>query len=106
MKYDCALCGVAYDSDAHYGMEEAEKAKRCFLCDFWVRKIQSGKGVRIAGHHYQIGVEGSAFPGFSGRRFVILFRDGTKIVTTNLWHQGEIPERFRGELPDNAEFTE
>jgi len=106
MKYDCVLCGEAYDSSSHYGMEEAEKAKRCFHCDFWVQKIQSGKGVRINGHHYQIGREGDAFPGFSGRRFVILFRDGTRVVTTNLWHQGEIPERFRDTLPDNAEFTE
>lgn len=24
--------------------------------------------------------------------------------TTNLWHQGKIPEHYRGRLPDNAKW--
>src|SRR5205823_2378018 len=44
------------------------------------------------------------FRGFGGTRFVIEMFDGTRFVTTNLWTQGEIPDRFRHLLPDNARF--
>jgi len=44
------------------------------------------------------------FLGCAGRRFWIRFFDGRTITTNNLWCQGEIPEEFREELPDNAEF--
>lgn len=45
-----------------------------------------------------------AFRGFSGRRFWIRFKDGSTLTTNNLWYQGKIPDEFRDELPDTAEF--
>jgi len=45
------------------------------------------------------------FKGFGGRDFSIKFYDGRDIKTSNLWYQGEIPERFKEFLSDNAEFV-
>lgn len=39
-----------------------------------------------------------------GRKFHIQMHDGQVIETTELWHQGTIPEHFRERLPDNANF--
>lgn len=45
--------------------------------------------------------------GFAGRRFRIRFLETGEIIeTTNLWHNGTIPDEFRDLLPDNAEFVE
>jgi hypothetical protein len=66
-------------------------------------------GLVIGGKHYRLGseYEGSgAFKGHGGARFVIETADGTRVVTTNLWYQGEVPEHFRDRLPDNARFVE
>lgn len=65
--------------------------------------------VRVNANHYVIQPERGDTPlhclGFSGQRFVIEFHDGRRVESTNLWHQGEIPERFRDRLPDNASFA-
>ena len=83
----------------------------CFYIDFWNDKVQ-GKNdinvVRIKGEQYYIGKEnndGNKFKGFGGHKSVIKFFDGREVVTTNLWHNGVIPEDFRERLPDNAEFS-
>lgn len=79
--------------------------------DFWLDKLEikdDQKTARIDGVHYRVGPEnapyGEWFRGFSGRKFIIKFHDGRKVVTTNLWCQGHIPMKMREQLPDNAEF--
>ena len=42
------------------------------------------------------------FRGFGGAEHFFKFFDGRIVRTTNLWHQGDIPARFRLLLPDNA----
>ena len=82
----------------------------CFSCNFWCNRClgtRSPRSVRVDGRHYWIGNVCSGdkkSQGFGGRRFVIRFIEGRKVTTTNLWHQGEIPEHFRERLPDNATF--
>lgn len=83
----------------------------CFGCDYWLGKVNvssSHRQVRVAGKCYYIGAESSedrSGRGFGGRRFLIRFHDGRgEVVTTNLWHNGEIPLLFRDRLPDNAVF--
>jgi hypothetical protein len=82
----------------------------CFSCNFWCIRclgVESLKSVRVNGLHYWIGNTcggDKKFRGFGGRRFVIRFMGGREVTTTNLWHQGEIPEHFRERLPDNATF--
>lgn len=79
--------------------------------DFWNRarafaKDEPERSVRIAGKHYAIWPEtDTGARGFGGRQFTIQFSDGRVVRTTNLWHQGEIPEQFRAFLPDNARFV-
>lgn len=84
--------------------------KLCFDCDFWleyVERASESTSIRVDGRHYIIGDEQavSIFRGHGGREFRIEFKDGRIVTSTNLWQQGEIPERFRDKLPDNAVFT-
>lgn len=80
----------------------------CFTCDHWLRRIgmaASPQSAIVDGHAYWIGEETDAPPscrGFGGQRYQINFFDGRTVFTTNLWYGGEIPERFRDRLPDNA----
>jgi hypothetical protein len=99
---------------------ELKETGYCCLCERWVTFTMLAynpslpKGDRVArvnGHHYFIGDEvDKSLPGmlgmrgFRGQQFSIKFLDGREVTTTNLWYQGEIPKRFRGRLPDNAEF--
>ncbi len=86
-------------------------ANRCFTCDHWhgyaLTKDNPSHHV-IDGHHYIVepdapkGTRG--FVGFGGEQFTIE-RDGRRIVTHNLWHQGEIPTHWRDRLPDTSCFV-
>lgn len=88
-----------------------EKNELCFDCQFWHDKMaiaDDPNTARIAGQHYIIGPKRPGVPkaycGFAGNPFCILFYDGRRVETTNLWHQGDIPERFKERLPNNARF--
>jgi len=79
---------------------------------FWKRLItlrDNSDHVVVNGTHYTIGPEDSSirrqWRGFHGDRYVIKFRDGRTVTSTNLWCQGTIPLQYRDELPDNAEFV-
>lgn len=109
----CGICGKhetgSWDQPC---VDELQEAGLCFHCSFWQPKISAAanrdpNAVRVKGVHYWIGDESSRarwFRGFAGQRFRIRFHDGREVTTTNLWCQGAIPERFRPQLPDNAEF--
>jgi hypothetical protein len=83
----------------------------CFSCDFWHNRIEEYKKSDpnlciINGTQYQVLKETGddrRFNGFAGRKFCIE-KDGKQIITTNLWFCGDIPERFRSQMPDNAKF--
>lgn len=109
----CKRCG--HQETCKY-MEHVQKfleeRRLCFKCNFWyeyVLRKDDDNVVRIDGVHYVIGPEDApagCSRGFGGRRFNIkFFKDDAATATTNLWHQGKIPDRFRDELPDNAEFV-
>lgn len=80
--------------------------------DYWNKLVEqkdNERYVRVDGHHYAISPDNSSpntMRGFGGRRFNILFKDGRKVVSHNLWAQGSIPLRFRERLPDNAFFVD
>jgi len=83
----------------------------CFSCDFWSEKMSIKdleKVARINGSHYMIERDDSTayFRGYSGAEFKIRFNDGREVITHNLWFQGDIPEHFRDDLPDNAVFIQ
>lgn len=111
--YDCRCCGKternAYCKDV---MDEMLKKQLCFNCNFWDSKIgikDRPEVARINGEHFVIGREEMVSPyefrGYGGSKFHIKFHDGREVITTNLWHQGEIPTVFRHMLPNNAEFV-
>lgn len=108
LAYTCCECGA--DGDAHFYATAADLRARsvCFICGYWLdlaAEVSLATSVRVGGVHYQIGPKGDPFPGHSGARFVIRFVDGRTVESRNVWHQGQIPARFRGRLPDNASFV-
>lgn len=108
--HTCKLCGKLEHAGYIKDTKERLIANAvCFDCDFWDSKLKllnDPKVVRIKGFHYSIGpATGCSMLGFGGRLFRIKFFDGRIVETNNLWCQGEIPERFREALPDNARFA-
>lgn len=84
-------------------------AQLCRRCHFWVEKVErrdEARSVRVDGRHFRIreDFDGPGFRGHGGTRFTIRFHDGREVATRNLWSQGDIPEEWRAELPDNAVF--
>src|SRR5687768_2519908 len=91
--------------------EFLQESGLCSLCEKWFKMVFlrcRNYMVRVKGRHYTIEDEDKdlfGMRGFDGAEFTIKFHDGRVVKTTNLWAQGVIPERFRGRLPDNAEFV-
>lgn len=106
----CIVCGKEFESCRYRDIKGFICDDECFNKNFWTDLYEKGKAtthkcVVVDGTHYIIGPEEDrGFRGFSGRKFVIRFFDGTEVTTTNLWHQGHVPERFKDMFPNNAEF--
>lgn len=106
----CVVHGGSFTPNGHYDRERLVSVGICPDCDFWMDKWRmrdNPEVARINGNHYMIGktVANPLQPkGMGGIR--IHFNDGRVVTTDSLWHQGEIPERFRTCLPDNAVFAE
>lgn len=111
----CSGCGAA--AKLRYSGDIGERMREetiCFTCAFWQEMIEQDAGepanvVIVDGRHYlvrpDLAPEKPKFlAGFGGARFSIRWHDGRTAVCHNLWHQGEIPEHFREQLPDNAVF--
>ena len=110
----CSICGQKIKK--YYGDRinaQLESSELCFSCLFWTELIKlSDKSVRFNGVHYTIVQEqpsnisewgwGAEDAGFGGQKFKIKFFDGQEVHTNNLWSQGEIPDRFKIQLRDNA----
>lgn len=110
--FNCKLCGKLEHAGYIEETQQRLLAKRmCFNCDFWHCMIaikDEPNTVRVKGKHYQYlpdNPPGAFMTGFGGSRFDVKFHDGREVTTRNMWFQGEIPERFREALPDNACFA-
>lgn len=104
----CVICGKEIEKSQYTNAVLC--SSKCFHVHFW-RKIiaEKEKHIIIGGECYQDGGDiknpsSYMFLGFSGRRFWIRYFDGKEITTNNLWYQGKIPDEFRDQLPDTAEF--
>ena len=96
----CSVCGKEVKEFMYSGNICSDK---CFTKNFWEEALDDS-AVIINGKCYHIGDEDSTsyFRGFGGRPIVIIFNDGRKVRTTNLWHNGTIPkEYYKG---DNARW--
>ena len=110
----CRLCHEQ-DKNSFCQPTKAEMKLRqlCFNCNFWTNIINEDKEhpeivVIVDKNHYQIAPEQTPkkWRGFGGHLWNIVFNDGRTVKTTNLWHQGDIPEYFQSQLPDNAKFSQ
>jgi hypothetical protein len=110
----CRECGEPEDRTFIPSvMEKMLERQLCHTCNFWtewVERRDERATARIGGWHYR--VHPMAKPsvpahckGFGGRLHKIVWDTGWTATTDNLWGQGEIPERFRDRLPDNATFV-
>jgi len=105
---NCIICNKEIEKSKYTNTTLC--SSQCFITDFWnyyVTQKDNPKCIRIDHTHYYIGSESKdirdmGFRGFGGRRFTIKHNDGRLIITTNLWHQGDIPKEFWDRLPDNA----
>ena len=105
----CPICGK--EEKPYYDDSSIKKYGECVSCHFWHKMLPLVKNSNVAiidGTFYTIGDENaSQFKfnrGFGGDKFVINFKDGRKVTTTNLWYEGHIPEYWRPQFPDNADF--
>ena len=104
----CPTCGEeigGFVSDK----SSMEKHGECFECALWRERLPLVKNPDVAiidGTFYTIGDENdpSPFRGFGGDKFVINFKDGRRVTTTNLWCGGEISKAWKSQFPDNANF--
>jgi len=74
-----------------------------FHRDFWKEALADEYAVIIGGNCYHIGAEEKTggFRGFGGMKFKIkilkdtpMYKAGEVIMTTNLWHKGEVPKEL------------
>ena len=108
----CKICGKEEDVSHFIHREELEKQGICFSCDLWQKRAvdyqKEDKYLHpiIDGVYYTVGDENSKsyFRGFGGSRFQIEFEDGHKVISTNLWCGGDVPEIWRSKLSNNAKF--
>lgn len=74
--------------------------------EFWLKIVaKKDKYIRIRGRCYYIDEKYHTSKGSKGEKFTIKFFDGKKVTTTDLWHCGKIPDEFKEELCNNAEFV-
>jgi len=105
--FKCEICGQAFEKRQFI---ESSKFKdtcgsECFHIKFWQDMVaEKDEHIFIKGESYYIGSDTYPFKGCSGRQFKIKMNDGRIIETDNLWCQGKIPENFKSQLSDNAEF--
>ena len=110
--FTCGYCGHS-PVNLDYTTETRQSMIRrgaCFTCNFWLDRLDqynSPRCVVINNNMYHIDNWSSPgrMRGYGGRVFHIKRHDSDQIVTTNnLWHNGDIPERFHHLMPDNAVF--
>ncbi len=108
----CKVCGQEEKPSHWINEDEMVSHQMCFCCNFW-RDMLERDSKRppytycvIDGTHYVIAPEDDPDPfrGFGGARFQIEFNDGHRVVTTNLWCQGEPNKYWKDKFPDNARF--
>lgn len=110
----CSICGREDHPDHYYDeyRKPMEENHICFHCAFWKHMLEEDSkrpphtACMIDGVHYIIEPDkpNTIFQGFGGAEFQIEFNDGTRIITHNLWCQGEPDEHWKQLFPDNAHF--
>lgn len=108
----CKICGSIVKTCFNEPIgSNLKKENICFSCNHWLRienDLQNPKRFIINGGSYYLGngKQNSYFKGFGGNSFKIKRHGGDQIITTSdLWHQGDVPEVFKNRIKDNAVFV-
>ena len=108
----CPTCGKELGANSPYSSDERSMKEHgeCFECSLWRERLSLVGKPNIAiidGTMYTIGDEDdpSPFRGFGGDKFVIKFKDGRQVITTNLWCGGNISDAWKSKFPNNADFN-
>ena len=110
----CPICGERENIRGLWGKDRIERFESglCHTCDYWTERIKFKDepwSIRIDGKQYIDGGKSDSpkdWKGLGGDAHIFRRLGGKLreyIVTDNLWVNGEIPERFKSQLPDNAE---
>lgn len=105
---NCKICGKEIAKSMYSNAVLC--SSKCFNTNYWQEIMaEKEKYIIINGECYHDGgniehPNSYSFLGHGGRRFWIRFKDGKTLTTNNLWAQGPIPEEYKSELPDTAEF--
>ena len=107
----CPTCGKELGANSLYSSDERSMKEKgeCFECSLWRDRLPLVGKPNIAiidGTFYTIDDEDSKDPfrGFGGDKFIIRFKDGREVITTNLWCGGNISDAWKDKFPDNADF--
>lgn len=109
----------SYDTDTSHFIESRlteimREKKCCFNCAIWFRRIEEtlsiiddGSVSVIMNHEAYIAhpfINGplKGFVGHGGCIFYVQMNDRSVVQSNNVWRQGDIPEIFWKDLPDNA----
>lgn len=103
----CPTCGQEI-GQFHSDEECMKKHGECFECSLWRERLPLVGRPDVAiidGIFYSIEDENAkGSRGFGGDKFVIKFKDGREVTTTNLWCGGNISKHWKSKFPDNADF--
>ena len=108
----CPTCNKELGTNIPISSDERSMKEHgeCFECSLWRERLSLVGKPNIAiidGTMYTIGDEDdpSPFRGFGGDKFVIKFKDGRQVITTNLWCGGNISDAWKSKFPNNADFN-
>lgn len=103
--YKCKICGKEFTNRRWTTLVCSDE---CFEDNYWLERVNDIKNknrVIIDNSVYYIADENACGSrGFDGAIFYIHFFDGREVRTTNLWSNGQIPEKYLKQLPDNARW--
>lgn len=109
----CVACGYAVDDPSMYVsavqtiMQSLVVCSRCAQWEVRARAGREKNSVRVNGVLYVIRPETPrtrTSEASSSYAHTIKFKNGRVVYTTHLARYGDIPERYRSRLPDNATF--
>lgn len=120
MAHNCTKCGKHEDRNwIPEAAQELAERQLCHSCNYWWTYLYAAEkpdmhhhhstAVVIDGHVYtdggRVSNPNAPFVGHAGREFRIRMLDGSReLSTNNLWSGGKVPELWRPEIPDTAEF--
>ena len=94
--------------------EELATHNMCFNCNFWREKVSwltnpdyLNRQTIVNGCHFMVNesVLNGFMQGSGGTPYYIHYNDGRKVVSRNVWQQGDIPKLWKDKLKDNAVFV-